>query len=357
MPCGKKRREESEVKKFLIVIMVLFALSLFAQQATGVVVVAEVNGRQVTQEELDREANLNRLLLQLRSLDERFYQVLTSTPEGLALLQRYKREALNNLIDQILIVQIGEKMGIVVPKQTIEKLVADELNKTLSQYNMTETDLDWYLKSANLGDLETFKNRLRWIFTVQQTLQQIYQKVTESSAISDEEVKKFYEENKEYFAVEESAKLLRIIVETQEQANKVLERIRKGEEFSQIASEVSIDPLTKDKAGELGWVERYSGLLSQEVEEKVFASPVGAIVGPMKTSGGWEIYRVLEKKPKGYQKLEEVAGDIRDYLAQSKASELWQKWIQEEFLKFKQSSDIKVYLLVDTQSEGGSQQK
>jgi parvulin-like peptidyl-prolyl isomerase len=357
MPCGKKRREESEVKKFLIVIMVLFALSLFAQQATGVVVVAEVNGRQVTQEELDREANLNRLLLQLRSLDERFYQVLTSTPEGLALLQRYKREVLNNLIDQILIVQIGEKMGIVVPKETIEKLVADELNKTLSQYNMTETDLDWYLKSANLGNLETFKNRLRWIFTVQQTLQQIYQKVTESSVISDEEVKKFYEENKEYFAVEESAKLLRIIVETQEQANKVLERIRKGEEFSQIASEVSIDPLTKDKAGELGWVERYSGLLSQEVEEKVFASPVGAIVGPMKTSGGWEIYRVLEKKPKGYQKLEEVAGDIRDYLAQSKASELWQKWIQEEFLKFKQSSDIKVYLLVDTQSEGGSQQK
>lgn len=345
------------MKKFLIVIMVLFALSLFAQQATGVVVVAEVNGRQVTQEELDREANLNRLLLQLRSFDERFYQVLTSTPEGLALLQRYKREVLNNLIDQILIVQIGEKMGIVVPKETIEKLVADELNKTLSQYNMTETDLDWYLKSANLGDLETFKNRLRWIFTVQQTLQQIYQKVTESSVISDEEVKKFYEENKEYFAVEESAKLLRIIVETQEQANKVLERIRKGEEFSQIATEVSIDPLTKDKAGELGWVERYSGLLSQEVEEKVFASPVGAIVGPMKTSGGWEIYRVLEKKPKGYQKLEEVAGDIRDYLAQSKASELWQKWIQEEFLRFKQSSDIKVYLLVDTQSEGGSQQK
>jgi foldase protein PrsA len=104
MPCGKKRREESKVKKFLIVIMVLFALSFFAQQATGVVVVAEVNGRQVTQEELDREANLNRLLLQLQSLDERFYQVLTSTPEGLALLQRYKREVLNNLIDQILIV-------------------------------------------------------------------------------------------------------------------------------------------------------------------------------------------------------------------------------------------------------------
>ncbi len=354
MPCGKRRKEENEVKKFLIVVVVLFALTLLAQQAT---IVAEVNGRPVTQEELDREANLNRLLLQLQSIDERFYQVLTGTPEGLALLQRYKREVLNNLIDQILIVQIGEKMGIVVPKETIESLVSNELNKTLSQYNMTETDLDWYLKNANLGDLESFKNRLRWIFTVQQTLEQIYRKVTEGVAVSDEEVKRFYEENKEYFSVEESARLLRIIVETKEQASKVLERLRAGEDFSKVASEVSIDPLTKDKAGDLGWVERYSGLISQEVEEKIFASPAGAIVGPMQTSGGWEIYRVLEKRPKGYQPLEEVAADIRNYLSQSKANELWQKWIQEEFLKFKQSSDIKVYLLTEPQPEGGSQQQ
>ena len=77
----------------------------------------------------------------------------------------------------------------------------------------------------------------------------------------------------------------------------------------------------------------------------------------MQTSGGWEIYRVLEKRPKGYQPLEEVATDIRNYLSQSKANELWQKWIQEEFLKFKQSSDIKVYLLTEPQLEGGSQQQ
>lgn len=347
------------MKKLLVVVMALLALSIFAQQettsATGTIV-AEVNGRVVTQEELDREANLNRLLVQLQSIDERFYQVLTTTPEGLALLQRYKREVLNNLIDQILIVQIGEKMGIVVPKETIEDLVTQELNKTLSQYNMSESDLDWYLKSANLGDLESFKNRLRWIFTVQQTLQQIYQKVTESVTVSEEEIKQFYEENKDIFTVEESAKLLRIIVETQEQANKVLERLRAGEDFSQVASEVSIDPLTKGKAGDLGWVERYSGLLSQEVEEKIFASPVGAILGPFQTSGGWEIYRVLEKKPKGYQSLEEVKADITNHLAQSKSNEVWQKWVQEEFLKFKQSSDIKVYLLTETQTGGGTEQ-
>ncbi|MEN3008924.1 peptidyl-prolyl cis-trans isomerase [Pseudothermotoga sp.] len=342
------------MRKLFITIMVILSLVIFAQEASKTLV-AEVNGRPVTQEELDREANLNRLLLQLQSIDERFYEVLTTTPEGLALIQRYKKEVLNNLIDQILIVQIGEKMNVSVSKDTIEKMVSDELNKTLSQYNMTESDLDWYLKTANLGDLETFKNRLRWIFKVQQTLQQIQQKVTANATVTEEEVKKFYEENKEFFAVEESAKLLRIIVETQEQANKVLERLRTGEDFSKIASEVSIDPLTKGKAGDLGWVERYSGLLAQEVEEKIFASPVGAILGPMKTSGGWEIYRILEKRPKGYQSLEEVSTDIRNYLSQSKANELWQRWIQEEFLKFKQTSDIKIYLL--TEQQGGTQQQ
>ncbi len=343
------------MRKLFLVVMALLSLIIFAQE-TSKTLVAEINGRPVTQEELDREANLNRLLLQLQSIDERFYEVLTTTPEGLALLQRYKREVLNNLIDQILIVQIGEKMGISVSKDTIEKMVSDELNRTLSQYNMTESDLDWYLKTANLGDLETFKNRLRWIFTVQQTLQQIQQKVTANATVTDEEVEKFYEENKDFFAVEESAKLLRIIVETQEQANKVLERLRAGEDFSKVASEVSIDPLTKGKAGDLGWVERYSGLIAQDVEEKIFASPAGAILGPMKTSGGWEIYRILEKRPKGYQPIEEVATDIRNYLSQSKMNELWQKWIYEEFLKFKQTSDIKVYLLTEPQ-QGGTQQQ
>ncbi|MGJ8455671.1 peptidyl-prolyl cis-trans isomerase [Pseudothermotoga sp. U03pept] len=336
------------MKKFLIFLVTILAFVAVAQETQpATTVVAEVNGTLITMDELDREVNLNRLLVQIQSIDERFYEVLTSTSEGMNLLLRYKREILNGLIDQVLIIQIAEKMNITVSKEAIEKMVSDELNKTLTQYSMTESDLDWYLKQAGLGDLESFKDRLRWIFSVQQTVSSIQQQITSAATITEEEAKQFYEENKEYFTIEEGVKLLRIIVDSKDKANQVLDRIRSGEDFSQVASDVSIDPLTKGKAGDLGWVERNSGLIAADVEEKLFASPKGAMLGPLQTSGGWEIYRILDKRPKGYEAFEDVAKDIYQYLTQQKAQQLWQDWITQQFIPFKNSSDIKIYLLTE----------
>ncbi|MEJ5230232.1 MAG: peptidyl-prolyl cis-trans isomerase [Pseudothermotoga sp.] len=336
------------MKKFLVFIAVLLAVVSIAQETQpATAVVAEVNGVAITMGELDREANLNRLLVQIQSIDEKFYEVLTGTAEGMNLLLRYKREVLNNLIDQVLIIQMAEKMNIVVSKETVEKMVSDELNKTLTQYSMTESDLDWYLKQSGLGDLESFKDRLRWIFSVQQAVSLIQQQVTSSATVTEQEAKDFYEQNKEYFAIQEGVKLLRIIVDSKDKANQVLDRIRSGEDFSQVASDVSIDPLTKGKAGDLGWVERNSGLIAADVEEKIFASPKGAMLGPLQTSGGWEIYRILDKRPKGYEAFEDVASDIYQYLTQLKSQELWQDWITQQFIPFKNSSDIKIYLLTE----------
>ncbi|WP_041082152.1 peptidyl-prolyl cis-trans isomerase [Thermotoga profunda] len=338
------------MKKFFVFCAIFLTVFLFAQQTQpATTVVAEVNGTPITMAELDREANLNRLLVQIQSIDDRFYEVLTGTSEGMNLLLRYKREVLNSLIDQVLIKQIAEKMNIIIQKEDIEKMVSDELNKTLTQYGMTETDLDWYLKQSGLGDLESFKDRLRWIFSVQQAVTLIQQQVTSSATVTEEEAKKFYEENKDYFAVEEAAKLLRIIVDSKEKADKVLDRIRAGEEFSQVASDVSIDPLTKGKAGDLGWVERNSGLIATDIEEKIFASPKGATLGPLQSTGGWEIYRILDKRPKGYEAFENVMNDIYQYLTQQKAQQLWQDWISQQFIPFKNSSTINIYLL----AEGG----
>ncbi|ABV32638.1 MULTISPECIES: peptidyl-prolyl cis-trans isomerase [Pseudothermotoga] len=333
----------------LILILSLVAIGQETQPATAVV--AEVNGVAITMEELNREANVDRLLSQIQSVDATFYDVLVNTSEGVNLLLRYKREVLNNLIDQVLIKQIGEKMGVTVSKDNIENMVSTELNKTLTQYGMTESDLDWYLKQAGLGDINSFKDRLRWIFTVQQTVSLIQQQVTSSATVTEEEARQFYEQNREYFAVEEAAKLLRITVDSKEKADKALERIRAGEEFSQVASDVSTDPLSKGKAGDLGWVERGSGLISEEIEEKIFVSPKGAILGPLQTSVGWEIYRIIDKRPKGYENFEDVVNDIYQHLIQQKAQQLWQTWINEQFIPFKNSSVINIYLL----SEGGQE--
>ncbi len=331
----------------LIVLVALIGLTLVFAQAEpedSSTVVAEVNGVAITMQQLNNEANVERLLAQIQSIDERFYQVLVSTSEGTNVLLRYKREVLNSLIDQVLIVQLAEKMDLAPSKEEVEELVSQELNRTLSNYGITETDLDWYLRVSGLGSLETFKDRLRWIFTVQKSVTAIQERVT-STEVTDAEVEAFYNENKELFVVEEAVKLLRIIVDSKPAAESVLDRIRSGEDFQTIASEVSIDPLSKDRAGDLGWVERGSEFIDKDIEEKLFVSPVNSILGPFETAGGWEIYRILDKRSKSYRSLEEVRDEILQELRAIKGQELWMKWISEDFKTYKESSDIKIYLL------------
>lgn len=84
-----------------------------------------------------------------------------------------------------------------------------------------------------------------------------------------------------------------IQVGTEEEAQKVLERLRAGEDFAAIAAELSLDTSTKDKGGEMDWVAR--GAAAPEVEAVLFALEPGQLSDSLEISGAYEIYQVLEK--------------------------------------------------------------
>ena len=341
------------MKKWLaVIVIVLISAILIGEEETpqATDVVAVVNGTVITSDQLNREAGLERILAQVKSIDERFFQTLTTTSEGLNALLRYKREVLNSLIDQVLIKQIGESLGITVSKEEIEEMVSNELNATLQQYGMTESDLDWYLKQSGLGDLESFKEGLRWILSVRKIVTDIQESVTSEATVTEQDAQQYYDDNKDAFAYKDSVKLLRIVVNTEEDANAALERIRSGEDFTAVASDVSIDPLTKDKAGDMGWVEKNTGLIKEDLEDKIFNAPKGAILGPFQVSSGWEIYRVVDKQLGGYRPFEEVSQNIVDYLLQQQKLQMWQNWLTQQFQSFKDSSEIKIYLMSSEES-------
>lgn len=84
-----------------------------------------------------------------------------------------------------------------------------------------------------------------------------------------------------------------IQVGTEEEAQKVLERLGAGEDFAALAAELSLDASTKDKGGEMDWVVR--GGVAAEVETVLFALEAGQTSEPLEVNGKYEIYQVLEK--------------------------------------------------------------
>ena len=84
-----------------------------------------------------------------------------------------------------------------------------------------------------------------------------------------------------------------ILVANEDDAQKILSRITKGEDFEELAKRFSKCPSGK-KGGDLGWFGK--GQMVREFEDAAFAGAKGAVVGPIKTQFGYHLVKVIDQR-------------------------------------------------------------
>jgi peptidyl-prolyl cis-trans isomerase D len=148
--------------------------------------------------------------------------------------------------------------------------------------------------------------------------------------VSDEEAKQFYEATPGEFTQPEEAKARHILIHTDENASEaeirtayekamdVYNQLQSGENFAQLAMQYSEGP-SSSQGGELGWFPR--GVMAPAFEEAAFALDKGEISKPVKTSYGWHIIQLQDRKESNKLPFDEVKGRIKTTLAQDKASD------------------------------------
>ncbi len=80
-----------------------------------------------------------------------------------------------------------------------------------------------------------------------------------------------------------------------DKANQIETRLKNGEDFAKVAAEVSDDPGSKDKGGDLGWFGK--GQMVKEFEDAAFSQQVNVIGPPVKSAYGYHIIEVLAHDP------------------------------------------------------------
>jgi len=144
--------------------------------------------------------------------------------------------------------------------------------------------------------------------------------------VSEEEVQNYYNTNPE-IKERELLKISQIVMEKEEEAKEILERLKKGEHFKKLAKERSIDPVSKPMAGELDWFEKGEG--EKEIEDAVANLEKGEISGIIKAKGVYYILKLDEKRVIPKPPYLKIKDDLTQKFGYKKLTEVVNKEIED----------------------------
>lgn len=142
--------------------------------------------------------------------------------------------------------------------------------------------------------------------------------------VTEEEMRKIYDEQRSHITPEEEVRARHILVETEDEAKALIAQIRGGGDFEAIAKEKSKDPGGARNGGDLGFFTK--GQMVPEFAEAAFAMQAGQLSeAPVKSQFGWHIIKVEERRQRQIPSFEQVRGQIEDFLTRRVQADLVQK--------------------------------
>jgi peptidyl-prolyl cis-trans isomerase SurA len=289
-----------------LVIAALLVLPVFMSADTVVEeIVARVNNAIITRTQYQREEK------QLR--EEAQQQDPTHADQ---LVSQGEKDVLRGLIDRQLLLEKGKDLGITAETEVIKRL--DEIRKQMKLDSLD--DLEKAAQTQGLS-FEDFKQNLRTEIITQKVIQQ---EVAPHINVTNQEVRRFYEQHKTDLAQPERVRLSEILISTDQagddeqklaldkaKAEDLLKQIRAGASFEDLAKKESQDP-SSAQGGDLGFFGR--GKLAKQLEDVTFAMKKDDVSDVIRTRQGFVILKVTDHLPGGVPSFAEAQDHVRDML-------------------------------------------
>ncbi len=269
--------------------------------------IAKVNGVDIPRDEFDKKYD---------KMTRAFTKRNKEIPPGLA--TRYRESILKQLVDKELLDQKIKAEKIQVDAKALEAEF-DEYKKMFR----TDENFDRYLKSSDIDEAQIRAN-ISHNLAVQQLLES-----RGDLAVTEDEVKAYYDENQKRYEVKEQVRASHILLKVGKKDDKAADAAAKkkafevyalaqkeGADFAELAKTHSEGP-TASRGGDLSFFTR--GRMVPEFEKKAFAMKVGELSEPIKTQFGWHVIKVTERKEGRQRPFDEVRESIEKLLKNKKS--------------------------------------
>lgn len=171
--------------------------------------------------------------------------------------------------------------------------------------------------AQNLGSGPDFEKRLSFWHT--RALRDAYYDKVIKASIGEEAARKIYEDKVKELPPEEQVEARHILVSSEVEAKKIIEKINAGEDFAKLAKENSGDAGSKEQGGMLGFFGK--GQMVPPFEEAAFALKKGEVSKPVQSQFGWHVIKVEDRRQKPAPTFEDVKDRLIGSMAQSKAQD------------------------------------
>jgi parvulin-like peptidyl-prolyl isomerase len=223
---------------------------------------AMVNGQPIYLVDYERQVALYEAAMVAQGED-------LSTPEGQEKLLQAREQILNWMIEQELMEQKAAEMGIVVTEEDVDAELAETIEN-----GGGEAAFDAWLEENGLTRQDA-RREIRAGLIGMAVTEQVIASVPESA---------------------EQVHARHILVDTEEEAQRLLAQLEAGEDFADLARTYSQDENTREQGGDLGFFPR-GVLMAPEVEEVAFGLQPGQVSGVVSSAFGYHIVKVIEREP------------------------------------------------------------
>jgi parvulin-like peptidyl-prolyl isomerase len=268
--------------------------------------VAVVNGETITLAQLSEKMGV------LREQQAREGKLLDAKT-----LLEMRKEILETLIEERLILQKSLEISLSVEKDYLEQKLRESIDKFGTEQAFLES-----LKRQKI-DIEKYRENLRESLIVKQYLNMALKK---EMTFSDLQLNEYYENNSNLFIIPETVRVSHILVkfdpdsgdkaaesEAKSKIQQAAGLLQMGMDFKEVATAFSEGP-SAGQGGDLGYLPR--GVTVPEFEEVAFTQEVGEIGDIIQTRFGYHIVYVIDKKESSIAPYSSVKTKIAELLAQ-----------------------------------------
>jgi peptidyl-prolyl cis-trans isomerase C/foldase protein PrsA len=220
----------------------------------------------------------------------------------------FKRSLLENLIQEQILLNEAKRQGIKISKADID----------IAMKNFPDSEL---FKNRNINP-DVWRERQEKRLIIKKLVDK---EVIEKIPVSPDDVSSYYKSHQKDFSQPSQYHARQIVVDSKELADEILKKLRRGEDFAELAQEYSLSPDRK-RGGDLGF-------FNANTFPSVFAQicsrlKPGEISDVVATDYGFQIFQLLEKRPPRQISLEEAVPEIERSLREKKREQAFEEWFK-----------------------------